>query len=133
MERSRAAMAAAALLTVMAVPAGAPRAEAAAAAVRTDPVIEVALGAHTFGALTPAQAVVARVGPGGVGWVQEQEGASYGPGSFEVAANGAVWLLDEVNDRLLRWRPGRRTRSPPPCRSPPAPPTSPSARPGRST
>jgi hypothetical protein len=105
MRRSRPAVVAAAVMTVLAVPAAAATAAAAPAAA-SPAVIEVALGTHAFGALTPAEAVVARVGPDGVGWVEGQEGVSYGPGSFEVAANGTVWLLDEVNDRLLSWRRG---------------------------
>ena len=103
---SRPALVAAALLTVMTVLAG-PAVAGAASAIRTDPVIDVALGAHTFGTLTPAESVAARVGPDGVGWVNPTEGSSYGPGSFELAADGTVWLLDEVNNRLLTWRSGR--------------------------
>src|SRR5690349_23266564 len=104
MVRSRLALFGAALLTIMAIPAAV---AGAAHAARTDPVIEVALGAHTFGTLTPADSVVARVGPDGVGWVEGHEGASYGPSSFEVASNGSVWLLDTVRDRLVSWRRGR--------------------------
>jgi hypothetical protein len=67
--------------------------------------VEVRLGRHRFGALTAPDAVVARVDVNGVGWEAPREGAAYGPSSFEIASNGAVWLLDEVNKRLLGWRP----------------------------
>jgi hypothetical protein len=67
--------------------------------------VEVRLGRHRFGALTAPDAVVARVDANGVGWEAPREGAVYGPSSFEIASNGAVWLLDEVNKRLLGWRP----------------------------
>jgi hypothetical protein len=31
----------------------------------------------------------------------------FGPWSFDVARDGSIWLLDEVNQRLLVWQPGR--------------------------
>lgn len=75
-----------------------------------DTPVEVRLGRHRFGALTAADAVVARVGADGVGWEQPPEGARFGPCSFEIAADGGVWLLDEVNKGLLHWQPGRPDR-----------------------
>ncbi|HEY3011022.1 MAG TPA: hypothetical protein VGJ63_23610 [Micromonosporaceae bacterium] len=72
--------------------------------------VEVRLGRHRFGALTAADAVVARVGADGVGWEQPSEGAWSGPSSFEIAADGGVWLLDDLNKRLLGWQPGRPDR-----------------------
>lgn len=76
--------------------------------------IEVNLGAHPFGQLTAPAAVVARVGADGVGWEEPQgDGVRYGPWSFEVGADGTVWLLDELNKRLLGWErgiPDRPTR-----------------------
>lgn len=69
--------------------------------------VEVRLGRHRFGALSAPDAVVARVDADGVGWDAPREGAAQGPWSFEIASNGAVWLLDEMNNRLLGWRPGR--------------------------
>jgi hypothetical protein len=63
------------------------------------------LGTHTFHALTPPDAVVAQVDADGVGWVQAKQGASFGPWSFDIT-NGIVWLLDEVNVRLLGLRAG---------------------------
>lgn len=88
------------------------------------PTIEVPLGVHQFGTLTEPNAVVARVGADGVGWVQPGEGlrlsagAQRGPSSFEVAADGTVWLLDQENSRLLGWPPGRPDR---PTRTVPLP------------
>ena len=67
--------------------------------------VEVRLGRHRFGALTAPDAVVARVDANGVGWDAPREGAAHGPSSFEIAPDRAVWLLDEMNRRLLGWRP----------------------------
>ena len=50
---------------------------------------------------------MAKAGPDEVGWNQPQEGANYGPWTFDVARDGSIWLLDEVNNRLLVWQPGR--------------------------
>jgi hypothetical protein len=72
--------------------------------------VEVRLGTHRFGTLTAPDAVVARAGANGVGWQEPREGAAYGPSSFEITADGGVWLLDEVNKRLLGWQPGRPDR-----------------------
>jgi hypothetical protein len=72
--------------------------------------VEVRLGTHRFGALTAPDAVVARVGPDGVGWEEPREGTWFGPWSFEIAADGGAWLLDEVNKRLLHWQQGRPDR-----------------------
>jgi hypothetical protein len=82
-------------------PAGADR-----AMVVTDP-IEVPLGTYQYGQLTAPAAVVARAGPTEVGWQRPAgDGPRIGPQSFDIAADGAVWLLDNVNRRLLRWSPG---------------------------
>jgi hypothetical protein len=35
---------------------------------------------------------------------------SFGPWSFDVVRDGSIWLLDEVNHRLLGWQPGRPTK-----------------------
>lgn len=72
--------------------------------------IEVPLGAHHFNALTPPDGVVARVGANGVGWEQPAEGASQGPWSFEIGADGRTWLLDALNKRLLGWPAGAPAR-----------------------
>jgi hypothetical protein len=78
----------------------------------------VPLGSHRFGHLRAPQAIVARAGPNDVGFYRPQEGPSFGPWSFDIARDGSVWLLDQVNDRLLVWRPGRPDR---PARTVPLP------------
>jgi hypothetical protein len=73
----------------------------------------VALGVHRFGHLRPPEAIVARAGPEVVGFSSPPDGAdgvSYGPWSFDVAQDGSVWLLDEVNHQLLVWQPGQPNR-----------------------
>ena len=75
--------------------------------------LAVALGSHRFGHLRPPDAVVARAGPGDVGFFAPppgQDGLAIGPQSFDVARDGSVWLVDQVNRRLLAWQPGRPTR-----------------------
>jgi hypothetical protein len=73
----------------------------------------VPLGTHTFGHLASSQAIVAKAGPKEVGWESPPPGAdgvSFGPWSFDIARDGSIWLLDEVNQRLLLWQPGRPDR-----------------------
>ena len=73
----------------------------------------VALGVHRFDHLRPPEAIVARAGPEAVGFSSPPVGAdgvSYGPWSFDVARDGSVWLLDEVNHQLLVWQPGQPNR-----------------------
>jgi hypothetical protein len=95
-----------------------------------DRALRVSLGTHRFGHLRAPSAIVARAGPKDVGFVGCMEDAakrtlcadgsqppqgggcgcgepSYGPSSFDIARDGSIWLLDEVNHRLLVWRPGR--------------------------
>ncbi|TML97156.1 MAG: hypothetical protein E6G03_03270 [Actinobacteria bacterium] len=95
-----------------------------------DRPLRVSLGTHRFGHLRAPAAIVARAGPKNAGFVGCMEDAakrtlcadgsqppqgggcgcgepSYGPSSFEVARDGSMWLLDEVNHRLLVWRSGR--------------------------
>jgi len=94
-----------------------------------DRLLPVQLGPHRFGHLSVPDAVVARAGPKDVGFVgctvatQRTTCAdgsappptggcgcgepSYGPSSFDIARDGSIWLLDEVNHRLLVWRSGR--------------------------
>jgi uncharacterized protein len=80
------------------------------------PVVEVPLGVHQFGKLTAPDAVVARVGADGVGWVQPGPGMRFragiqrGPSSFEIATDGSIWLLDQENSRLLGWPRGTPDR-----------------------
>jgi hypothetical protein len=98
-----AASSAAAVFTLLTLGAGTALANAPTA-------IEVRLGTHTFNALTPPDALVAQVGADGVGWVQGLEVPSYGPWSFEISTEGVIWLLDQVNNRLLGWWAGRQDR-----------------------
>jgi Domain of unknown function (DUF4232) len=75
--------------------------------------IPVPLGTHRFGRLTPFQSVVAKAGPRDVGFSTPPPGADgveMGPWSFKISTDGAVWLLDEVNSRLLVWRRGNPDR-----------------------
>jgi hypothetical protein len=95
------------------------RVQPAAATSRVPP--PVALGIHRFGHLRPPDAIVARAGPDQVGFSSPPKGAdgiSYGPWSFDIAPDGSVWLLDEVNHQLLVWQPGRPDR---PARTMPLP------------
>ncbi|HTS73755.1 MAG TPA: hypothetical protein VMG74_08590, partial [Gaiellaceae bacterium] len=66
----------------------------------------VRLGTHHFGHLHAPGTVVARAGPGQVAFTNPAQGAKEGPWSFEVARDRSIWLLDELNRRLLIWPPG---------------------------
>jgi hypothetical protein len=82
----------------------------------------VPLGSHQFGHLRAPDAIVAQAGPNQVGFYSPPKGAdglSFGPWSFDVARDGSIWLLDEVNHRLLVWQSGQPDR---PARSVPLPP-----------
>jgi hypothetical protein len=68
------------------------------------PVV-VRLGTHRFGHTRTPEAVVARARPNQVGWLHE--GVNDGPETFLVGRDRSIWLHDEVNHRLLVWRPGR--------------------------
>jgi hypothetical protein len=84
--------------------------------------VSVHLGAHRFGHVRAPDAIVARAGPKGVGFECGKPSACtpnppsggcgcidvlpQGPASFDVARDGSIWLLDEVNNRLLVWRRG---------------------------
>jgi hypothetical protein len=74
--------------------------------------LSVRLGNHRFGHLSKPEGIVAKAGPEDVGfWLPESgEGIPFGPWSFEVAQDGSVWLMDELNDRLLVWSPDRPDR-----------------------
>jgi hypothetical protein len=76
---------------------------------RATPVkwVAVSLGTHRFGHPSAPNAIVARAGPEDVGWEMPKQGAFMGPWSFDVAGDGSIWLLDEVNNRLLVWQAGR--------------------------
>ena len=89
--------------------------------------VNVRLGVHRFSHVRTPDAVVARAGPKGVGFECGKPSACtpnppsggcgcidvlpQGPSSFDVARDGSAWLLDEVNNRLLVWRP--RDAAPP--------------------
>lgn len=87
------------------VPAG-----GAAAPQRSVPLrdaTELALGAHLFGRDRAAdkRVVAAAWGSevGAAGLVGSRELGFVGPSSFDVAADGSVVLLDQVNARVQRW------------------------------
>ena len=69
----------------------------------------VKLGTHRFGHLRAPEAVVASAGPADVAFDQ---GERIGPWSFEIARDRSVWLLDELNKRLLVWAPGHPNARP---------------------
>lgn len=57
-----------------------------------------------FGHPQTPEAVVARAGPTEVGF--GRNGLVFGPSSIDVAKDRSLWLLDEVNRRMLVWAPG---------------------------
>jgi hypothetical protein len=73
--------------------------------------VVVDLGAHRFGSTRHADARVAEApwgsGPGAAGLLRGPTFGPIGPSAFDVAANGDVAVLDEVNRRVERWRGGR--------------------------
>jgi hypothetical protein len=79
-----------------------------APAAAADTRIAVDLGVHQFGHPSTAEAVVVRAGPDQVGFSQNPGEDIFGPWSFQVMPDGTVWMLDEVNNRLLAWAPGHR-------------------------
>jgi hypothetical protein len=90
------------------------------AAASAGPLV-VSLGTHQFGHLAAPQEIVARASANEVGWESPPPGAdgvTFGPWSVDVARDGSVWLLDEVNERLLVWQSGRPER---PARTVPLP------------
>lgn len=72
--------------------------------------VSVALGPHRFGATRPADARVVSApwgdGPAEVGLSGGVTDARVGPSAFDVAPDGTVTLLDEMNGRIVRWRHG---------------------------
>jgi hypothetical protein len=71
---------------------------------------KVPLGTHRFGHLRTPDAIAAHADAAEVGFDQlpeNGEGAVHGPVSFDIAKDGSIWLLDQVNHRLLVWQPGR--------------------------
>jgi hypothetical protein len=65
--------------------------------------LRVNLGVHRFGRTRSPEAVVARIGAGGVAW--QSEGDPFGPQTFLVGRDGTIFLDDGLNDRLLVVRP----------------------------
>jgi hypothetical protein len=93
----------------LAVPAGA--ADAPQTSYRLEHPVTVDLGRHVFDATkAPAARVVdARWGSGAgeAGLTGGPTSLRIGPSSFDVAADGTVTLLDEINKRVERWRTGK--------------------------
>jgi hypothetical protein len=73
------------------------------------------LGKHKFGDLRAPEAIVAKAnpgsGPGEVGFECPAEGTCAEPTSFDIAADGTVWVADPTNRRLLGWVAGRPAAS----------------------
>jgi hypothetical protein len=69
------------------------------------------LGKHKFGHLRAPEAIVATAKPGSgrgeVGFQCPAEGTCAEPTSFDIAADGTVWVADPTNHRLLGWDAGR--------------------------
>ena len=67
----------------------------------------VRLGSGRGEARAP-EAVVARAPASAVGWREPPpgEGLKAGPQTFLVARDGSIWLEDEIDNRLLVWKPG---------------------------
>jgi hypothetical protein len=103
--------------SVRSVPAGGARAPESVWIINR--AFRVNLGAHVFGRTRAAGPVVAKAGPGEVGfnYCPEMPGACgdpHGPLSFEVTKSRSVWLFDNLGftpnltaGRLLVWAPGR--------------------------
>jgi hypothetical protein len=76
----------------------------------------IALGSHEFGQVRHADARVVEAawgsGPNDVGRAGTRELGVVGPSSFDVAADGAVTVLDQINGRVQRWRQGHSESTP---------------------
>ncbi|HET7518089.1 MAG TPA: hypothetical protein VFN05_10400 [Actinomycetes bacterium] len=102
-----------ALLTAAAIAYPAPPAAATRSIPSSEGWLPVALGTHSFGHLRLPDTIVAKAGPGQVGFWSPPPGADgvrIGPSSFDVARDGSIWLLDQLNHRLLVWQPGQPAR-----------------------
>lgn len=77
----------------------------------------VDLGAHRFGSTRRADARVVEApwgaAPGRAGLLHGPTFGPIGPSAFDVAANGDVAVLDQVNARVERWHAGRHTADTP--------------------
>ena len=71
----------------------------------------VKLARHQFGHLRSPEAIVARAdpgsGPGEVAFACPAEGRCAQPTSFDVEADGTVWVADSANHRVLSWEAGQ--------------------------
>jgi hypothetical protein len=78
--------------------------------------VTIALGRHSFGAVSEpdAHAVAAGWGSGGgeIGLAGSRELGFSGPSSFDVEPDGTVDVLDSVNGRVARWPGGLRQNVP---------------------
>jgi hypothetical protein len=76
-----------------------------------DRFLATSLGTHRFGHVRGPDAIVARAGPHDVGLMccADPPGGD-GPSSFDIAADGSIWVLDRLNHRLLVWRAGHPAR-----------------------
>jgi hypothetical protein len=76
----------------------------------------VNLGTHQFGSTRAPDSVVAKSGwgaaAGDLGLNDGREQSRIGPSGFDVAPDGTVVVLDQVNHRLARYRSGRVTHDP---------------------
>ncbi|MGZ8527514.1 MAG: hypothetical protein ACXWWR_01865, partial [Candidatus Limnocylindrales bacterium] len=72
------------------------------------------LARHQFGRLRSPDAIVALADPGNgpaeAGFACPAEGRCAEPTSFDVEADGTVWVADPVNHRLLIWEAGHPSR-----------------------
>jgi hypothetical protein len=96
------------------VPSGGPAAPQRSFPLRK--VVEVDLGTHSFGHVRAPEVrvVEARWGRavGELGLSGSRELGFVGPSAFDVTADGAVTVLDQVNGRVQRWLRGRATVTP---------------------
>ena len=72
----------------------------------------VDVGAPRFGEFRPPSSVVAHFGwgrgDGAIGLDSGREQSRIGPSAFDVAPDGSIVVLDQVNHRLVRLRSGRK-------------------------
>jgi hypothetical protein len=73
--------------------------------------VEIDLGAHRFGVVRAASERVAAAdwgdGPLDIGLEQGRNLPPIGGASFDVSADGSIYVLDEAHRRALRWQPGQ--------------------------
>jgi hypothetical protein len=96
------------------VPSGG--ADAPQISVPLDDPVPISLGSHVFGNVREPDAQPAQAswgsGANDVGLAGSRELGFSGPSSFDVEPDGAVDMLDSVNERVLRWTHGKRERIP---------------------